>query len=209
MPPSRLLLATCLVATTATLTWYWSRVEPPHPPQSASPATTEPTPTPPSAATPASETERLRLLASPQAREQERRLAFHNRYRTFIEQAGTADSASRQLELRELQQRIDELEARGELALSEALVMQLGLIRAAHDDESLQQAQAAALVQRYQQLSASREVQQPANPDFDRYKAEEKRIVDEVMALQDIPDGLTRDQYLRQRLQQARERNYP
>ena len=44
---------------------------------------------------------------------------------------------------------------------------------------------------------------------FSRYKSEEKRIVDEVMALDSIPDGLSRDQYLRQRLQEAREQALP
>ena len=41
-------------------------------------------------------------------------------------------------------------------------------------------------------------------PDFERYKAREKAIVEEVMAMDDIPGGLTRDQYLRDRLQEAR-----
>ena len=43
---------------------------------------------------------------------------------------------------------------------------------------------------------------------FSQYKSEEKRIVDEVLTLQTIPDGLSRDQYLRQRLQEAREQAY-
>ena len=37
------------------------------------------------------------------------------------------------------------------------------------------------------------------------YKAREREIVDEVMAMTTIPDGLTRDEYLRRRLQSARE----
>jgi hypothetical protein len=65
-------------------------------------------------------------------------------------------------------------------------------------------------VRRYQALSAEREARlaQRRDPNFERYKAEERRIVEDVLALQDIPDGLSRDQYLRQRLQEARERSY-
>ena len=50
--------------------------------------------------------------------------------------------------------------------------------------------------------------QQRNDPRFQSYKARERAIVAEVMALPRIPGGLTRDQYLRQRLQQARETAY-
>lgn len=87
--------------------------------------------------------------------------------------------------------------------------MQVGLVQAEGGDEAAQKARADALLARYQALSAEREAQAKA-PDarFSRYKSEEKRIVDEVMALDSIPDGLSRDQYLRQRLQEAREQAY-
>mgnify|MGYP001179974871 CR=1 FL=1 len=93
---------------------------------------------------------------------------------------------------------------------SEALLLQIGLIRAVSTDEQEQKRRAEALIRRYQALSAEREARQAqrVDPNFARYKAEEKRIVEEVLALQSIPDGLSRDQYLRQRLQEARERNY-
>lgn len=102
------------------------------------------------------------------------------------------------------------MESRGELALSEALLLQIALIKAVSTDENEQKRRAQALISRYQTISAEREARlaQRPDPNFERYKAEEKRIVEEVLALQNIPDGLTRDQYLRQRLQEARERNY-
>lgn len=61
-----------------------------------------------------------------------------------------------------------------------------------------------------QSASAEREARlaQRRDPNFERYKADEQRIVEDLLALQDIPDGLSRDQYLRQRLQEARERSY-
>ena len=96
------------------------------------------------------------------------------------------------------------------MALSEALLLQIALIRAVSQDESEQKRRAEALVERYRAISAEREARlaQRSDADFERYKAEERRIVDDVLALQNIPDGLTRDQYLRQRLQEARERSY-
>jgi hypothetical protein len=40
---------------------------------------------------------------------------------------------------------------------------------------------------------------------FQLYKVREREIVAEVMALQSIPDGLSREEYLRRRLQAERE----
>ena len=50
--------------------------------------------------------------------------------------------------------------------------------------------------------------QQQADPRMQRYKAREKTVVAEVMAMTIIPGGLTRDEYLRQRLQLERERAF-
>ncbi len=208
-PP--LLLGAALVLLTLGLTWHWSRPASTAA-ESHAPARTASADTPAQDALdqPTTNTAQRQLLDSPQAHDLQRRLAFQQQYRRFIEQAGQPDSDARQSEAERLGKQIDGLEARGELALSEALLMQLGLIRAMESDEATQKLQAQRLIERYQRLSAEREARLAAQPDpnFDRYKAEEKRIVEEVLAQQSIPDGLSRDEYLRQRLQQARERSF-
>lgn len=211
MPRATLLLGCCLVLASAALTWYWQR---PPAPARLNPAAVPPAPpaaAPSSAASAQSvSAEQLQWLAAPEVRAQQQRLAFHNRYRDFIAQAGQLDAAARAAEARALGERIDALERQGELALSEALLLQVALIKADSPDEAEQKARGEALVRRYQALSAEREARlaQRRDPNFERYKAEERRIVEDVLALQDIPDGLSRDQYLRQRLQEARERSY-
>ncbi|SDP33716.1 hypothetical protein [Ectopseudomonas guguanensis] len=212
MPRSTLLLGSCILIGSVTLAWYWQR------PPSDEPVVPRPEPRPAPVAAPADappistelNPERLQLLARPEVEQQQRRLDFHRRYRGFIEHAAELDSGSRETEARELSEGIDALERRGEVALSEALLLQIALIRAVSQDESEQKRRAEALVERYRAISAEREARlaQRSDADFERYKAEERRIVDEVLALQNIPDGLTRDQYLRQRLQEARERSY-
>lgn len=210
MPRSTLLVGTCLVLAGAALSWYWlqpaartAQQAPAMPPTSALPQPAVPSEQPPTS-------EQLQLLAVPQVRQQQQRLAFHNSYRDFIERAAELDAAARAAEVRDLEQGIETLEQQGELALSEALLLQLALIKADTQDEAAQKARGEALIRRYQALSAEREAAQAQrpNPQFERYKAEERRIVEEVMALQNVPDGLSRDQYLRQRLQEARERSY-
>ncbi len=212
MPRSTLLLGSCILIGSVTLAWFWQRPNaeeparlPPRPASvqlptqgSAPPAPVELSP------------EQLHLLARPEVRQQQRRLDFHQRYRDFIEHATELDSSSREAQAQTLSEGIDALQRQGEVALSEALLLQIALIKAVSEDEDEQKRRAEALIERYQAISAEREAKlaQRPDPNFERYKAEEKNIVEEVRGLQDIPDGLTRDQYLRQRLQEARERNY-
>ncbi|RRV28710.1 hypothetical protein EGJ23_04845 [Pseudomonas sp. o96-267] len=214
MPSPRyaLLLGSCLLIGSATLTWYWQlpAIEERlslEPEQLPTPQAAQASPTP--ASSPLS-TEQLQLLARPEIQQQEQRLGFHQRYRDFIEHAKQLDAEKREAQAEDLSKGLDAMEQRGELALSEALLLQIALIKAVSKDEAEQKRRAEALIKRYQVISAEREarLEQQPDPNFERYKAEEKRIVEEVLELQNIPDGLTRDQYLRQRLQEARERNY-
>ena len=157
----------------------------------------------------ADDIKRAELLQRPEVLDYQARLTFAGDYQIFIKSAAELSEEERRKRAAALAKEIDRREAAGELALSEALLMQVGLVQAEGGDEAAQKARADVLLARYQALSAEREAQAKA-PDarFSRYKSEEKRIVDEVMALDSIPDGLSRDQYLRQRLQEAREQAY-
>ncbi|WAF87935.1 hypothetical protein NRL37_10945 [Metapseudomonas otitidis] len=139
-----------------------------------------------------------------------KRLAFDSEYRGFFDKASQLPEAEREAEAERLRKGLEEREARGELAASESLMLQIALIQATESDPEEQKSRANALLRRYQEASEAREkalAQQPS-PQFQRYKQDEKRIVEEVMALEAIPDGLSRNEYLRQRLQEAREQAY-
>lgn len=149
------------------------------------------------------------LLQNPAVKNQEQRLAFHQAYRSFVSGAAELSPAQRESQAQALREQIETYEQRSELAMSESLLLQLGLIQLTTDDEQAQKDQATALVARYKAISAEREAK-AATPsaEFQRYKVDEKRIVEEVLSMESIPDGLSRDEYLRQRLQQAREQHY-
>ncbi len=149
------------------------------------------------------------LLQNPVVKNQEQRLAFHQAYRSFVSGATELSPAQRESQAQALREQIETYEQRSELAMSESLLLQLGLIQLTTDDEQTQKDQATALVARYKVISAEREAK-AATPsaEFQRYKVDEKRIVEEVLSMDSIPDGLSRDEYLRQRLQQAREQHY-
>lgn len=149
------------------------------------------------------------LLQNPAVKNQAQRLAFHQAYRDFVSGAAELSPAQRERQAQALREQIETYEQRSELAMSESLLLQLGLIQLTTDDEQAQKDQATALVARYKVISAEREAK-AATPsaEFQRYKVDEKRIVEEVLSMDSIPDGLSRDEYLRQRLQQTREQHY-
>jgi hypothetical protein len=162
------------------------------------------------AAQPPTDAQLQQLLMNPAVQTQEQRLAFHQAYRNFVSHASELSPAQRNSQAQALREQIETYEQRRELAMSESLLLQLGLIQLTASDEQAQKDQAAALVARYKALSAEREAKATVpSAEFRRYKSDEKRIVEEVLSMDSFPDGLSRDEYLRQRLQQAREEHYP
>lgn len=93
------------------------------------------------------------------------------------------------------------------MSAGETFILRVGLIRATNSDEQEQAAQIRALKERYEASSRQRNAQTAAQSDpmFQLYKVREGQIVAEVMSLQTIPNGLSRDEYLRRRLQTERE----
>lgn len=111
-----------------------------------------------------------------------------------------------------LKRQIDRYEAAAGLSAGEALLLRTALVKATVDDPAQQAAEVAVIADRYRahadQRMAAFAAQQANDPRFQSYKAREAQVVAEVMAATTIPAGLTRDQYLRQRLQEERERAY-
>lgn len=200
------LAGTALAAGAAGITFYYLA------PRSTAPSSPPAHSTQPLAASvpPSTAPDTTSQAMLPEIREETQRLAFHNAYRSFFSHAAELPETERNAQAQALSAQIDTYEQRGELALSEALLLQVALIRAISDDPEEQKARADALVERYKATSAQRAARDAEVPDarFAQYKAEEKQIVEEVLALDSIPGGMSRDEYLRQRLQEARERAY-
>ncbi|MEO6102894.1 MAG: hypothetical protein ABIP44_04550 [Pseudoxanthomonas sp.] len=152
------------------------------------------------------------LKGSPQAQAWEERQAFEARARRFMRDASRLGAVERSEQARALSASIDRYESQGGLSAGESLLLRTGLIKATMDDETRQAEQIAALMEDYRQHADQRmdayATQHAGDPRFQDYKARERAIVAEVMALRDIPGGITRNDYLRQRLQQARESAY-
>lgn len=153
---------------------------------------------------------RLRALENtPQAREWLGQQRFERDARDFVRDAAKLPTAERERRAQALETQIEAREQSGELSAGETVLLRAALIEAGSGSEAEQKARLAALAERYRADAARREAafvaQQQADPRMQRYKAREKAVVAEVMAMTTIPGGLTRDEYLRERLQRERE----
>ena len=152
------------------------------------------------------------LLATPQARSYQQRQQFHKDARDFFQRAASLGPVERERRAQTLEREIDAYERDGELSAGESMMLRTGLIQATVSDVARQKAMAQQLAQRYRADAEQRERrwidQQQHDSRFQSYKQRESIVVAEVMAMQQIPGGLTRNEYLRQRLQAERERAY-
>ncbi len=152
------------------------------------------------------------LAASPEARAYRSRLAFEQRTRAFLRDAHTLDENTRREQARAIGREIDQREQARELSAGESVVLRVSLIEAAVQDEAERIRQSQALVDHYRQQTAVRqaafEEQQRQDAGFQAYKAREAQIISDVMAMTHYPGGMSRDDYLRVRLQEARQATY-
>ena len=152
------------------------------------------------------------LANTPQAKAYLERRRFSQDVMQFFAQARSLDPASRRRAADALREKLRQQEAEHAISAGESMMLQIGLVREVETDPDAQAAALAALNERFK-ADADRDNQawlQQLNNDarFQRYKQDERRIVDAVMAMSTIPGGLSRDEYLRQQLQQAREADY-
>ncbi|WP_408950415.1 hypothetical protein [Lysobacter sp. Hz 25] len=152
------------------------------------------------------------LLATPQARDYRQRQQFQRDAQRFFRDARNLGPVARSQRAQVLERKIDAYENAGELSAGETMLLRVGLIQATVADPAEQAVQVEALAQRYRADAARRNAQwqdqQQRDPRFRDYKQRERDVIAEVLAMQRIPGGLSRDEYLRQRLQAERERAY-
>jgi hypothetical protein len=160
----------------------------------------------------AADSRQAALASTPQARAHRSRLACEQRVRGFLRDAHTLDENARRQQAQAIAREIDLREQARELSAGESVVLRVSLIEAAEQDQAERIRQSQALVDRYRQQTAARqaafEEQQRQDAGFQAYKVREAQIVSEVMAMTRYPGGMSRDDYLRIRLQEARQATY-
>ncbi len=135
-------------------------------------------------------------------------MQFDRDLRRFLLNQAAMTPTERSRQALGLMQRVDERAKSKQLSAGEALKLKMALIRASEPDEQKQALQIADLIVRYQSDAERRQSEfvasQKRDPRFQSYKTREAQIVAEVQAMQSFPAGMSRDEYLRQRLFEAR-----
>lgn len=212
-PRRRSSLIVAGVAAAAALVWFARPAEQQQPAQSSANAIKrEPTQSQAPArasepAVPAIERPESRPTVDPRVQKFQQRERFQQEVREFFARAPALPPEERAARARDIARAITHYEAEGEIAAAEALTLRSGLVRETVEDPVEQIVAIRGLQQHYQQQGERKQAEWEArtDPELELYKAREREIVDEVMAMTTIPDGLTRDEYLRRRLQSARE----
>jgi hypothetical protein len=212
-PRKRNALIVAGVAAAGAIVWFVRPAEQQQPAQSSVDAverelTQSPAPVrTPEPAVPAIERPQSRPTVDPRVQKFQQRERFQQEVREFFARAPALPPEERAARARDIARAITHYEAEGEIAAAEALTLRSGLIRETVTDPVEQLVAIRGLQEHYQQQGERKQAQWEAraDPELGLYKAREREIVDEVMAMTTIPDGLTRDEYLRRRLQSARE----
>lgn len=146
------------------------------------------------------------ILDDPRTLSFGRRLDFQADVRSFFDQADQLSDEQRERQAEALKAELRKYEEADEVSATESLMLQLALIKTTVGDESLQKQAMTNLIEDYKTQSEARRAEWEAQPrpEFDAYKAREKDIVEDVMAMERIPGDIDRNEYLRQKLMEAR-----
>ena len=128
--------------------------------------------------------------------------------RDFSEKTRVMTREEREARGRELVADVDKAKADGLLVADQPLYMKIAIFRSVYgeDEQALGEAVAEARAEREAEIAARPPIDH--GPLHDRYKAEEARILDEVLGMSSYPRGLSREEYLAERLAEARARIY-
>ncbi len=136
------------------------------------------------------------------------RLAFEQALRSHFHDAEAVPVPQRGAEALRLHAQVEDYERDGGLSAGEAALLKIALLQSAEAEpgQGLDQVEALLLdyLERYERRMQELVTNPP--PGFVEYKDREREIVDEILAGAPVPDGLSREEYLRRRLQQERER---
>lgn len=138
------------------------------------------------------------------------RQRFEKTLRDFLANANALDAVERARIAAELDAQVEAEELARRMSADEARMLRLALLERGIADEAERLRRAEALAEAYRRDAEVRqrafEQAQARDPRFVAYKSREAHVVAEVMAMREIPGGISRDEYLRQRLQAERER---
>lgn len=106
-----------------------------------------------------------------------------------------------------LQQKLEELASQKLVTPFEELMIRLGLLKYTTDEATFE-SESARLIAEYKSMIEAEKSTASPDPKHMTYKEREHQIMKEVLSMEEYPDGLSRDDYLKQRLDQVRSEVY-
>jgi hypothetical protein len=173
----------------------------PEPARAASPAADPPHPI---ALEPAAAQSAPDAAETPALARHREALAFGEAVREFFASHGDLDEPERRARGSELLAQVDARERAGLLRPADALVLRLGIARAVEDDPTVLESETRRIGEEYREAEQRAAASRVPDPRDARYERGQAEIAREVMALDEIPSGLTREEYLRERLRELR-----
>ena len=131
--------------------------------------------------------------------------ALRDDLQAFVREAELLPAQDHEPRARELLAEVETFEESGYLTAPEALALRLSLLRyALPPDEYRVAAETLVSDARERAEQAERDWAARSDPRLERYRQLEREIVEESLSMTEFPDGMTRQAYLRERLQALR-----
>jgi len=131
-------------------------------------------------------------------------IAFGEAVRAFFDGYRELGEAERAARAEQLLAQVEARERDGQLLAQEALVLRLGVLRATVDDPAVVESESRRIVDDYQRRAEQAAANRVPDPRDAQYQTRQAEIAREVMALEEIPGGVSREEYLRERLRELR-----
>ncbi|AFU98353.2 hypothetical protein [Simiduia agarivorans] len=147
--------------------------------------------------------------ATPQSLEQEPEVAAYLQREAQKQQLQAYFADTGDMDAEEAWALIETLEQQQRVLGFEALHLKLAWLEKQHDNRDDFEAAAKALMEDYRQRAASQAPYRPEDiPGYTDYKARELAIIEHVNGMHSFPNGMSREEYLRQQLLEARMEAY-
>ena len=181
------------------------QIRPPPPADLPARGAAEPAPRSPGASRPGP---RPPLDGVPEVERYRETIAFRAAVRAFFDSYRGLSESERAVRADAILAAVEAREREGSLLPPEALVLKLGLLRATVDDPAVLESETRRLLDAYTEASERAVASRAPDPRDERYQKRQAEIAREVMELEEIPSGLSREEYLRDRLRALRTEVY-
>jgi hypothetical protein len=131
-------------------------------------------------------------------------IAFRDAVRAFFDGYRDLAPSERAARAAQIEQLLAARERDGRVLPQEALVLRLGLLRATVDDPAVLESESRRVLEDYRAAAERAAASRAPDPRDAEYQARQAQVAREVMALEEIPGGVAREEYLRERLRELR-----